>query len=255
MNDWFSIEKIDDTTFSISEWRHWEETHSYLLIGDREALLIDTGMGISDISKVVSSLTDKPIVAVATHVHYDHVGGHRYYSDNFYVHADEYDWISGNFPLTPEQIKGFIIERPCDFPPEFDLSGYEMFKGIPRRILYGGEILNPGGRKVCVIHTPGHAPGHMCFYEPERQYLYTGDLIYIGELFMYYPSTDPLAYRNSVNGLLDLKVDKILPAHHSLNVPTAILLEISNAFDKLADNNLLKHGTGIFDYGQFQLHL
>ena len=34
----------------------------------------------------------------------------------------------------------------------------------------------------------------MCFYEADRGYLFTGDLVYLGTLFAYYPSTDPEAY-------------------------------------------------------------
>ena len=34
MNDWFTVEKIDSQTFAISEYKHWEETHCYLLCGN-----------------------------------------------------------------------------------------------------------------------------------------------------------------------------------------------------------------------------
>ncbi len=49
MADWFTIDKIDDTTYIISEYRHPEETHCYLLIGSERCLLIDTGLGIGNI--------------------------------------------------------------------------------------------------------------------------------------------------------------------------------------------------------------
>ena len=35
-----------------------------------------------------------------------------------------------------------------------------------------------GGREIEVLHTPGHSPGHMCFWEKSKEYLFTGDLIY-----------------------------------------------------------------------------
>ena len=63
MKDWFTINKIDDTTYIISEYRHWEETHCYLLIGSDHCLLIDTGLGICNIYEQVCKLTDKPITA------------------------------------------------------------------------------------------------------------------------------------------------------------------------------------------------
>ena len=51
MDSWFTVEQIDCNTFAISEYKHWEETHSYLLCGEKMAVLIDTGLGISNIKK------------------------------------------------------------------------------------------------------------------------------------------------------------------------------------------------------------
>ena len=51
--DWFTIDTIDSNTFIISEYRHWEETHCYLLTGRERALLIDTGLGICNIKEQV----------------------------------------------------------------------------------------------------------------------------------------------------------------------------------------------------------
>lgn len=252
---WFTVETIAADTFAISEYKHWEETHSYLLVGAEEALLIDTGMGVADISAVVRTLTDKPVTAIATHVHYDHVGGHWQYRDNFYVHREELAWITGAFPLTNAQIIGFLTERPCAFPSGFDPAGYRMFSGPPRRIVADGDLIGPADRKIQVLHTPGHSPGHLCFYDPAREYLFTGDLIYLGEFFLYYPSTDPVAYRTSVKRLLDVPVKRLLPAHHGLEIAADIIPEVAAAFDGLAARNQLRHGAGIFDYGRFQLHL
>ena len=47
MDNWFTIDKIDDETIIISKYRHWEETHCYLLNGKEKSLLIDTGLGIA----------------------------------------------------------------------------------------------------------------------------------------------------------------------------------------------------------------
>ena len=79
MDNWFTIEQIDRDTFSISEYKHWEETHCYLLCGEKYAILIDTGLGVSNIRKIVDSLTKLPVMTVTTHVHWDHIGGHKYF--------------------------------------------------------------------------------------------------------------------------------------------------------------------------------
>ena len=74
MDNWFTIDKIDANTYIISEYRHWEETHCYLLNGNTRSLLIDTGLGISNIYEEVLKLTNRPITAVATHIHWDKIG-------------------------------------------------------------------------------------------------------------------------------------------------------------------------------------
>lgn len=61
MKDLFTIDKVDEDTYIISEYRHWEETHCYLLNGTGRSLLIDTGLGICNISEIVRNLTDKPV--------------------------------------------------------------------------------------------------------------------------------------------------------------------------------------------------
>lgn len=74
MDNWFSISKIDENTFAINEDKHWEETRCYLLCGTKGALLIDTGLGVANIKKVVDSLTLLPVMVATTHIHWDHIG-------------------------------------------------------------------------------------------------------------------------------------------------------------------------------------
>lgn len=251
MSDWFTINHINEDTHIISEYRHWEETHSYLLIGTEKALLIDTGLGICNIYDEVIKLTDKPVTAVATHIHWDHIGGHKYFPD-FYAHDDELNWLSGEFPLTMEQIKGMVVDR-CDLPEGYDVDSYEIFQGTPTRVLKDNDVIDVGGRVLQVLHTPGHSPGHMCFYEKEQGYLFTGDLVYKDTLFAYYPSTDPEAYLKSIERVAALPAKRVFPAHHSLDIHPEILLRMQNAFRQLKAENKLHHGGGTFKYGDFAI--
>ena len=73
----------------------------------------------------------------------------------------------------------------CDLPDGYDVNTYELFQGTPAKVLHGGESIDIGGRRIEVLHTPGHSPGHMCFWEKEKGYLYTGDLVY--QDMVYYP--------------------------------------------------------------------
>jgi glyoxylase-like metal-dependent hydrolase (beta-lactamase superfamily II) len=253
MNNWFTIDQIDKETYIISEYRHWEETHCYLLNGSEHSLLIDTGLGICNIYDKVMKLTDKPITAVATHIHWDHIGGHKYFPD-FYAYENELNWLSGEFPLTMEQIKGMVVDR-CDLPKGYDVNKYEFFQGKPTRVLKDNEVINIGDRFVQIVHTPGHSPGHMCFWEKERGYLFTGDLVYKDTLLAYFPSTDPEAYLNSLERVSALPVKRLFPAHHTLNIQPEILGRMRDSFRQLQDNGKLHHGSGTFDYGDWAVWL
>lgn len=254
MTDWFTVEKIDTDTFAISEYKHYEETHCYLLCGSEKAVLIDTGLGVSNIKKITDSLTELPIMAIATHVHWDHIGGHRYF-DHIAVHECEKDWLAVQFPIPLQTVKRSLLYKGCDFPPDFNIDNYQIFQGTPQKILHDGEHLDLGNRTLTVIHTPGHSPGHCCFYEPERKYLYSGDLIYSGCLDAFYPTTDPQLFLQSVRKIQALEIKRVLPAHHQLNISIDIINRIETGFSKLANAGKLKQGNGIFDFGDFQIHI
>lgn len=253
MKEWFTIDKIDDTTYIISEYRHWEETHCYLLNGTKYSLLIDTGLGICNIYDEIIKLTNKPIIAIATHIHWDHIGGHKYFSD-FYAHEYELDWLNGGFPLSMETIKEFVIER-CDLPEFYDINSYEFFQGIPTKIIRDGDIIDVGGRLIQALHTPGHSPGHLCFWEKERGFLFTGDLVYKNMLTAFFPSTDPVLYLNSLERIVHLPTEKVFPAHHSLDIKPEIIIRMRDAFRSLQADGKLHHGSGIYNYGDWSLSL
>lgn len=253
MDTWFTIDQIDATTYVLSEYRHWEETHCYLLNGAERSLLIDTGLGICSIYDEVVKLTDKPVAAVATHIHWDHIGGHQYFPD-FYAHGEELNWLSGAFPLSRETIREMVLDR-CDPPEDFDVSAYTMFQGTPSRLLTDGDKIDIGGRCIEVLHTPGHSPGHMCFWEQETGYLFTGDLVYKDTLFAYYPSTDPAAYLASLEKIAALPASRVFPAHHSLDIQPEIIIRMRDAFRQLKKEGRLRHGSGTFDYGDWAVWL
>lgn len=253
MEDWFTVEEIDGDTYCISEYRHWEETHCYLLKGSERSLLVDTGLGICNIYEEVMKLTKQPVTAVATHIHWDHIGGHAYFPD-FCAHREELGWLDGRFPLAPDAVKGMVINR-CDLPEGYDVNTYRLFQGIPARVLEDKDKIDLGGRIIEVLHTPGHSPGHMCFLERERGDLYTGDLVYKDTLFAYYPSTDPEAYLASLEKVAELPVSRVFPGHHSLDIQPEILTRMRDAFRQLKAEGKLHHGSGTFDYGDWAVWL
>ena len=247
MTNWFEVEKIDNSTFAISEYQHWEETHCYLLLGTEYAVLIDTGLGVSNIKNIVDGLTALPILVTTTHIHWDHIGGHKYFK-NFAAHENEAEWLSEKFPLPLQAVKHNLMAKPCEFPKDFCLDDYSIFRGAPTKILHDGDQIDLGNRTLQVIHTPGHSPGHCCFYEQDKNRLYAGDLIYRGCLDAFYPTTDPLLFMRSIEKIRQLHLEKVLPGHHRLDIPVTLVDEIADAFRELYQQGKLQQGNGIFDF-------
>ena len=208
MDNWFTIEQIDRDTFSISEYKHWEETHCYLLCGEKYAILIDTGLGVSNIRKIVDSLTKLPVMTVTTHVHWDHIGGHKYF-DNIAVHEAEKDWLSVRFPIPLQVVKNNLTRLPCDFPRDFDINAYQIFQGIPQRILHDGDFLNfRRAGKFKLFTRRDILPDIVAFTNQNETICIPGDLIYKGSLDAFYPTTDPKLFYQSIKANTEIQYKK-----------------------------------------------
>lgn len=73
-DSWFEVYKVAAGVFAIYEPHQSEETISYLIAGSKQALLLDSGMGVGDLRRTTSELTRLPVVVVNSHTHNDHVG-------------------------------------------------------------------------------------------------------------------------------------------------------------------------------------
>ncbi|MBQ9925116.1 MAG: MBL fold metallo-hydrolase [Clostridia bacterium] len=253
MSDWFTITPIDAHTWAISEYRHWEETHCYLLEGEQHALLIDSGLGICDIAPIIRSLTDRPVTVIATHVHWDHIGSHGSF-ERMGVHPLEEGWLH-RFPVPLTQMRHDLVNGFHDFPAGFDAESFAPFQGDADFLVQDGDLIDLGRRSVMTLHTPGHSPGHLCFYEKDTGYLFTGDLLYLGTLYAFYPSTDPVQFAASVKRLRNLPFSRLFPAHHQLQISANLLATADHAFDTLKMQGKLYQGSGIHDFGEIKIHI
>ena len=255
--NWFTVEKVDNETFAISEYNHWEKVHSYLILGSKIACLIDTGLGIGNIKEITDNLTDLPVKVITTHVHWDHIGGHSLY-DNISVHKNDVEWMRNGIPIPLENIKKNLVKEVDKelLPENFDVNNYYIFKGKPNHILSDSEKIDLGNRELLVLHTPGHSPGHICLYERERGYLYTGDLLYKGTLYAFYPSTNPKDFYKSIVRINKLDyIDKIFPGHNDIEIEKEFIKQVRQAFEELKEKKLLNHGSGLHEYKNFKIKL
>ncbi len=87
------------------------------------------------------------------------------------------------------------------------------------------------------------------FLGKSRGYLFIGDLVYKDILFAYYPSTDPEAYLDSLEKVAVLPVQRVFPAHHSMDIKPEILIRMLEVFRNLKVDGKLYHEVGHLNMG------
>ncbi len=96
------------------------------------------------------------------------------------------------------------------------IGGNKLFKNVLDPILTHTIKLKPFLFKV--IKTPGHSPDSVCLYEPGNKWLFSGDTLYPGPIYLHLPESDIEDYKQSLKQLLVLKVNKIFPAHNDFKM-------------------------------------
>ena len=173
MKELFTVEELNPRLLRISDVA---DTHMYLLRGDREAALLDTGVGCGDLRALISTLTDKPVKVLLTHGHVDHAMGAGQFPEVYLSPLDrevyeEHSELDGRLryaqgglgPANPET--AFVTAKMLQPVKPFD-------EFLPLR---PGDRFDLGGVSVRVFDGCGHTPGSMVFLLPELRMLLTGD--------------------------------------------------------------------------------
>jgi len=229
---WFEVYRIRPGVFAIYEPHQFEEVISYLILGEKRAVLFDTGMGISNIKPLVEHLTRLPISVLNSHTHNDHVGDNWRFSTVYGMDT----------PFTKQNAKGSRSDAQAEVTPDAVCgplpAGFNprTYRTRPFRItnwLHGGEKIDLGGRVLEVIPTPGHTPDSISLWDAKNGLLFTGDMFYQGPIYLYRPETDLDAYVASIKKMNALGAKLLLPAH---NVPVgapAVLPRVIAAMEQV----------------------
>lgn len=231
---WFEIYQAAPNVYAIYEPHQAEETISYLILGKRQAVLFDTGMGIGDLRHVTSQLTSLPIIVLNSHTHDDHVGGNWQFQTIYGVDSDftranaRGSRADAQAELGPGMVCGSL-------PKGFVSKSYRTRPWRISRLLHGGETIELGGRSIEVIATPGHTPDAISLLDRKNGLLFTGDTYYPAPIWLFRNETDLDAYVASVKRLAALGpgLKLVLGAH---NVPVAqpsVLPELVAAFEQV----------------------
>ena len=133
----------------------------YLVVSSKGLLLVDSGLA-GEADQIVAQMQEKGYALsdlraiVLTHAHGDHAGNTAELVVRSGAHVKERSYV--------EQNKSTTSTTPAR-PYKVD------------RTLHDGDVIEALGGRLGVIHSPGHTPGSICLYQPERRILFCGDVL------------------------------------------------------------------------------
>lgn len=226
--NWYETRKISSDLTLIFE----PHVHPFLrcniwhLRGRDRDLLIDTGLGVASLKDAIADMIDKPIMALATHVHYDHVGCLHEFDERL-MHQieapamsdyDEFSWLRiEDFPedyqaaLRTQEYTDYLVKA---LPTQdYDIDSYSISSTGVTRTLAEGDIVDLGNRALEVFHLPGHSPGSIGLWDRDSSTLFSGDALYDGELLDELPGSDIPDYIRTMKRLRELPVETVHGGH------------------------------------------
>lgn len=191
-----------DTWCITDRWKNF----AYLLIGKEKALLIDSCSGEGNIRTVIESITEKPVMVLSTHGHFDHTGGNSCWPDA---------WMTKEAALHAKE--------------PFDPTHEEWFQAKPYpdyqiHDIQDGQKIDLGQRIAKIISIPAHSEGSVAILDEKTRFLFTGDEIESGQVIWIVRnqsvSVKELArmHKTNMEKLLEYRsnYDYIWPAHNGV---------------------------------------
>jgi glyoxylase-like metal-dependent hydrolase (beta-lactamase superfamily II) len=136
---------------------------SYLVVGDKCGVVIDTGFATENIQAYAQSLTNKPVNwAANTHGHFDHTGGNGWF-ERTYMSAEALEIAKTPYPS----------KASLNYPLDYMVT-----------IIGDGDTIDLGNRVLEVFEIPAHAPSSVAFLDRKERILFSGDEV--GQFVMLY---------------------------------------------------------------------
>jgi hydroxyacylglutathione hydrolase len=185
------------------------DSNIYVITGE-ETTVIDCGTGLHSkhVAEKISNITKFSSIKqiILTHEHYDHCGG-----------------VKLLYELTNSKAKIFAHEKAADKIESGESDFAEMLGGVMPKMpvdnmLRENDELIIGDEYFRVLNTPGHTPGCICLYNPEKKILFSGDTVFAYGSFGRYDLAggNPYDLKKSIQKLEKLDVLDIYPGHESI---------------------------------------
>jgi glyoxylase-like metal-dependent hydrolase (beta-lactamase superfamily II) len=173
-------------------------------------------MGVVSLREQIPLLSGRPILAVASHTHFDHIGTHHEFAERA-VHPDESEILAR--PTRVNTYSGKYVQDDSIFtqlpPGDWQPLRYDGPPAPATLLLPEGSLVDTGDRRFEVFHLPGHSPGSIALYEQASEILFAGDVVYDGPLaYDEENAAEMRQYVASMKRLLDLPVRVVHGGHY-----------------------------------------
>jgi glyoxylase-like metal-dependent hydrolase (beta-lactamase superfamily II) len=228
---WFEIRPISPGVTLITEpFVHpFFRANLYRIEGRDFDIQLDFGNGVASLSAALPG-SGRPVLAVATHAHVDHVSsfheyarraGHEAEAEVFSTMKDEGTFAS--WFVNHED----ILERLPE--PGYRLEDYRLMPAPLIELLGEGDSIDTGGRVFRVLHLPGHSPGSIGLLDERNGEFFSGDAIYDDQLIDDITGADIPDYVRTMRRLAELDVS-IVHGGYGASFGRARLHEIARGY-------------------------
>lgn len=260
------------TEFAPKTWclSEFKLVNAFLVEGQERAALIDTGCGIGHLAETVRELTDKPLVILITHGHFDHDGGVKQFPGvPVYLHRADGDLMHQTVVMLKKMMgsddtnmmrKFYITSRAPVRCPELDVN--ELLKLIPEEPsdpiysyipMEDGMTFDLGGRVLKVIHTPGHSAGEVSILDETSRTLFCGDTANQGIILMRQPDNGDARIRECRQTMeklwsVEASYDRLGVGHDEVTIDKQIVKDYLDLTTGLLDGSI----TGAYEETGFR---
>ncbi len=201
------------------------ESNVWHVRGRDADLVVDTGNGIGALRPAIDQLAaGHAVIGVATHGHFDHVGGLAELDDRRCHRADagevrEPYAVRIERASQPEGVDEMFAYYGFDVPDRtvaalphegFDIGAWVAPGAEPTSYVDEGDTIELGDRRLEVLHVPGHTPGSIALWEAATGVLFSGDTAYVDARLQFH---DLDAAEASLTRLRDLPVRRVHAGH------------------------------------------
>ena len=245
------IRQLDEKLWVIDEQ---QKVSLFMLSGSEKVLLIDTGSGMVDLHKEIQSMCgEKPIITVNTHAHLDHILGNNQFEEVYVGRYDERELhLSEEVIMTGDEVAYFR-----DGMSEEYIKNWKPGLSKKIRTLKENDILDLGDLKVRVLEVPSHTLGSVAFYEENKGWIFTGDMVLPWEAWGWLENSATLRqYYQSVQKLSQLsgRFKKVFPSHsqEQWRVDGYSQYELPVSIFKIYEDGLKRILKGEYTYDTFE---